>query len=225
LTTDPPPGTKIRKGKTVVLIPSLGPRLIKVPDVSGELTEDATRILGDAGFDVTVRRAFDDTVAEDHVVSQNPEGGTKLQEGSAVTLIVSKGPQPVGVPNVTGQAAADAKQTLESLGFDVEQEEAFSNDVARGLVIGTTPKAGTKLPKGSTVTMTVSKGPRTFAMPDVTGMRTADAKALLESLGLIVQIQELPIPDPPDTVVLQYPDAGTTVQQGQKVTIYVTQSE
>jgi eukaryotic-like serine/threonine-protein kinase len=223
IASEPAFGTKIRKGKTVVIIPSLGPRLIRVPDVTGQLKVDATQVLNDAGFEVTVHKAFDDTVPEDHVVSQNPEVGTKLEEGSTVTITVSKGPPLVAIPNVTGQAAADAKQTLESLGFTVKRKDDFSIDVAKGMVISTDPRAGTTQPKGSRVTMIVSKGPKTFDMPDVTGMRTADAQSLLEGLGLLVHIEMLPIHDPPDTVLLQDPGAGTTVQQGQHVTIYVSQ--
>jgi serine/threonine-protein kinase len=223
LTTDPPPGAKIRKGDAVVLIPSLGPRLIKVPDVTDRSEAEAKQVLKEAGFQVTVRRSFDDTVQQGDVVSQNPEGATKLEQGASVTIVVSKGPQPVEIPNVTGQAEADAKQTLESAGFTVRTKEQYSNDVARDLVIETNPPAGTMLPKGETVTMFVSKGPKTFAMPDVVGMHTADAKQLLESKGLIVEVQVLPSSDPPDTVVFQDPSAGTTVQQGQTVIIYVTQ--
>jgi eukaryotic-like serine/threonine-protein kinase len=223
LSTEPLPGTKIRKGRTVVVIPSLGARLIKVPDVTGLLDVEAAQALVDAGFQVSTHKAFDDTVPQDHVISQNPEGGTKLEDGSAVTLTVSKGPQPVAIPNVTGQAAEDARQTLESLGFTVDRKDRYSATVAKGLVIETAPKAGTKFPKGSTVTMFVSKGPKTFEMPDVVGMHTFDAQQLLESMGLIVHVEPLPSHDPPDTVVFQDPGAGTTVEQGQKVTIYVTQ--
>ena len=93
----------------------------------------------------------------------------------------------------------------------------------RGLVISTQPRAGTTQPKGSTVTLVVSKGPKTFPMPDVTGMRTADAQGQLESLGLVVKVVPLPGTNG-DTVVFQSPDPGTTVEQGQTVTIYVTGS-
>jgi serine/threonine-protein kinase len=156
-------------------------------------------------------------------VSQNPDGGTKLEEGATVTLTVSKGPPLVTIPNVAGQAEADARQTLESLGFKVKSKDEFSTDVPRGQVIQTDPAAGKKLPKGETVTMIVSKGPETFAMPDVVGMSREDARQTLESLGLVVKIVELPNPDPPDTVVFQDPSAGETVEQGQEVTLYVTQ--
>src|SRR5204863_6506650 len=107
--------------------------------------------------------------------------------------------------------------------FTVKVKEDFSTDIEKGLVISTDPPAGTKQPKGSKVTMTVSKGPKSFDMPDVTGMRTGAAQSELEKLGLVVKISVLPIQVPPDTVLLQSPGAGTTVHQGDVVTLYVSQ--
>jgi len=219
----PPPGTKLRKGATVVLFPSLGPRPVEVPDVTGDTEEDATKTLTDLGFVVSVRRAFDETVPADHVIRQSPDPRTKLQEGAKVTITVSKGPPPVGVPDVVGQPAASARATLEALGFKVKQTNAFSTDVPNGDVISTDPPAGGTAPKGSRITMVVSKGPKTFDMPNVVGMTKEEAVSYLQNLGLVVKVYELPLTDPPSTVVLQDPEAGATVKQGQTVKIFVTQ--
>ena len=219
----PPAGTKLRKGATVVLFPSLGPRPMVVPDVTKLSEQDATKTLTDLGFVVSVRRDFDDTVAMGLVIRQSPDPQTKLAEGAKVTITVSKGPPPVGVPNVVGQAAADAKATLEALGFKVKQKNDFSTSVPKGDVISTDPPAGESAPKGSKITMTVSKGPKTFAMPNVVGMTKEEAMSFLENLGLVVKVYVLPLTDPPNTVVLQDPDTGATVSQGQTVKIFVTQ--
>ena len=219
----PPPGTKLRKGTKVLLFPSLGPRPVEVPDVTGDTEEEATKTLTGLGFVVSVRRAFDDTVAADRVIRQSPDPRTNLQEGAKVTITVSKGPPPVGVPNVVGQPAADARATLEALGFTVKQKNAYSTDVPKGDVISTEPPTGETAPKGSKVTMVVSKGPKTFAMPNVVGMTKEEAVSFLQNLGLVVRVYELPLTDPPNTVVLQDPDAGATVKQGQTVKIFVTQ--
>jgi serine/threonine-protein kinase len=219
----PPPGTKLRKGTTVVLFPSLGPRPVEVPDVTGDTEEDAGKTLRDLGFVVSVRRAFDDTVPADRVIRQSPDPRTRLQEGAKVTITVSKGPPPVGVPDVVGQPAANARATLKALGFKVKQTNAFSTDVPNGDVISTDPPAGGTAPKGSRITMVVSRGPKTFAMPNVVGMTKEEAVSFLENLGLVVRVYELPLSDPPNTVVLQDPDAGATVKQGQTVKIFVTQ--
>ncbi len=117
---------------------------------------------------------------------------------------------------------ADAQAALEERGLVVQQKNDFSDTVAKGNVISTTPAAGMTVPKGTTVIMLVSKGPQTFPMPDVTGMSRAQAISTLEGMGLIVEVVQLPSGSPPDTVVFQDPSRGTTVQQGQHVTIYVT---
>jgi beta-lactam-binding protein with PASTA domain/predicted Ser/Thr protein kinase len=221
--TTPPPGERIRKGRgEVVLIPSLGPRLIQVPDVSGKSEEEATTILSDAGFKVVVKREYDDTVRTGRVIRQDPGPDKEIQEGSTVTIVVSRGPAPVKIPDVTGRLTRDAKATLEALGFHVEVTQDFSTEVPKGHVISTDPPSGEKAPKGSRVTLFVSKGPKTFDMPDVVGMQREAAVAELERLGLIVNIVEIPGTHG-NQVVYQDPDPGVTVEQGQQVTIYVTQ--
>jgi serine/threonine-protein kinase len=205
-----------------VLIPSLGPRLISVPDVGGQAAAPATKTLTDAGFKVEVQREFDDDTPEGNVIRQDPGPDQRIQEGATVTLVVSKGPPPVKVPDVTGQTTAEARGTLEALGFHVEVTQDFSTEVPRGHVISTDPPSGKKAPKGSTVTLFVSKGPKTFSMPDVVGMQREAAVTKLEGLGLSVKVVEIPGTHG-DQVVYQDPDGGTTVEQGQQVTIYVTQ--
>jgi len=220
--TTPSADTKIRKGREVVLTPSLGPRLISVPDVGGEPEDQATKILSDAGFRVEVDRQFDDATPEGKVIRQDPGPSQRFQEGSTVTIVVSKGPAPVKVPDVTGQTTAEARGTLEALAFHVEVTHDFSTDVPRGHVISTDPPAGEKPPKGSTVTLFVSKGPKTFPMPTVVGMQREAAVKKLEGLGLSVSVVEIPSTHG-NQVVYQTPDPGVTVEQGQQVTIYVTQ--
>ncbi|MGH2555283.1 MAG: Stk1 family PASTA domain-containing Ser/Thr kinase, partial [Actinomycetota bacterium] len=136
--TTPPPGERIRKGRgEVVLFPSLGPRLIGVPDVSGKSEEEATTILTDAGFTVEVKREFDDSVRSGRVIRQDPGADQEIQEGSTVTIVVSRGPPPVEVPDVTGRRTQDARDRLEDLGFRVEVSEEFSTEVPKGHVIST----------------------------------------------------------------------------------------
>jgi serine/threonine-protein kinase len=220
--TVPPPDARIRKGKAVVLIPSLGRRLVAVPDVTGKPQAEAMKILSDAGFEVEVKREFHDSVPQGSVIRQDPGPDQQIQEGATVTIVVSRGPPPVKVPDVTGQPTADARRTLQALGFHVEATQDFSTDVPRGHVISTDPPSGQKAPKGSTVTLFVSKGPRTFDMPNVVGMQREAAVKKLEGLGLSVKVVEIPGTHG-NQVVYQDPDPGVTVEQGQQVTIYVTQ--
>ena len=220
--TVPAPDSRIRKGRDVVLIPSLGRRLVPVPEVTSKPEDEAMTTLSDAGFEVDVKRGFDDTVPQGNVIRQDPGPHQKFQEGSTVTIVVSRGPPPVKVPDVIGQTTAEARGTLEALGFHVEVTQEFSTDVPRGHVISTDPSRGEKPPKGSTVTLFVSKGPKTFPMPKVVGMQREAAVTKLEALGLSVKVVEIPGTHG-NQVVYQDPDPGVTVEQGQQVTIYVTQ--
>jgi len=220
--TEPPPGSEIRKGDEVVLVPSLGLRLVPVPELIGQTEAEAKDILEAFGYKIEVKRAYDDNVADGLVIDQSPAPGQRIEQGETVTITVSKGPTPVRIPELRGRPAGDARDTLETLGFKVKKTEQFSAEIARGEVIRTEPPAGEEAPRGSTVTMIVSKGPETFPMPDVVGMIREEAIAHLESLGLVVE--EVPVPgnDPPNTVVFQSPLEGITVEHGQQVTIYVT---
>jgi eukaryotic-like serine/threonine-protein kinase len=219
--TIPSSASKIRKGREVIITPSLGPRFIAVPDVSGQSQDQATKTLTGVGFKVEAKRDFDDSVAEGDVIRQDPGPDQRIQEDSTVTIVVSRGPPPVKIPDVTGQLARDARATLEALGFHVETSQDFSTDVPKGHVISTDPPTSQKAPKGSTVTLFVSKGPKTFPMPDVVGMQREAAIAKLEALGLSVKVVEIPGTHG-NQVVFQDPDPGTTVEQGQQVSIFVT---
>jgi serine/threonine-protein kinase len=222
LRTEPPPGAEIRTGDEVVLVPSLGLRLVPVPALIGQTEAEARDILEAFGFQIDVKRAHDDQVAKDLVIDQSPAPDQRIEQGETVTITVSRGPTPVRIPELRGTPAADARNTLETLGFTVERKDEFSDEVALGEVIRTEPPAGQEAPKGSTVTMIVSKGPQTFPMPDVVGMTLEDAVAHLESLGLTVDAVPVPGNDPPNTVVFQSPLEGMTVRHGQLVTIYHT---
>jgi beta-lactam-binding protein with PASTA domain/predicted Ser/Thr protein kinase len=218
--TDPVVGTKIRTTEPVTLIPSRGPELIAVPNMVGKSEGFATRTLEGLGFKVTPKLQFDDQAPKGQVIDQSPQD-VKLEKGSEVIITISKGPQLIKIPDVAGQKEADAKATLQALGFQTPTTtEDFSTSVKKGDVIRTDPPIGSEAPKGSDVTLVVSKGPKTFAMPNVVGMTAEAATAKLEGLGL--KVEEVRVPGSiGDTVVGQKPDKGTTVQQGQKVTIYV----
>jgi serine/threonine-protein kinase len=217
----PEDGARIRKGSSVTLVPSLGPELVPVTDVRGQTLAEARAALQQEGFEVRVVRRADDQIPKDQVIDQNPQAPVKLEKGATVTLTVSNGPPLVEVPDVTGQSAADATATLENFAFTVATQEDFSTEVPKGDVISTDPPAHAKAKKGSEVTIVVSKGPKTFAMPDVTGKTKEAAMAQLQGLGLIVHVFTLPNTQG-DVVVFQDPDPGTIVKQGDTVTIYVT---
>jgi len=117
--TDPPVGSQQRANTTVALFVSKGPQPVKVPAVVGQSRAQATAALTGAGLGVSVTTAYSDTAPSGTVISANPGAGQTVNHGSSVTLVVSKGPPPVVVPNVVGMKDTDAVAALQALGLKV----------------------------------------------------------------------------------------------------------
>lgn len=200
---------------------SLGPERYGVPDVRGLSVEDASQALVDTKLAVAGQaNAFDEEVAAGLVAGTDPPVGTSLKPGTAVTLIISDGPAPVPVPEVLGAAEADARAALESLGLVVERGEDFSEQFGAGTVMALNPPVGQVVAKGSTVTMTVSKGPPPVVVPNVVDLRREDAVRELEAKGFRVQVNA-GIITPLNRVYSQDPPPGETRPKGSTVTISI----
>jgi eukaryotic-like serine/threonine-protein kinase len=221
LAVDPPAGTSLREGETVTLVPSLGPPPVAVPDVTGETLDQATADLRTAGLERgSVTQVFSDKVDEGRVVRQDPTGD-KAPKGSPVDLWVSKGHAPVAVPGVVGKSQGRAEKILRKAGFVPVVQVAFSDQIARGLVIKVDPAEATRTPYGDPVTITVSQGPEEFPAPNFTGLTKAQAEARANEVGL--HLSFIYLPNTSQTIVLtQTPAAGTTVHAGDSVTLYLT---
>ncbi len=149
----PGPGANLKKGATVALTVSKGRRPIDVPDLTGKDATIASRQLSALGLKVdATKQQNSDTVGKGKVISQDPRDGT-LFKGDKVTLVVSKGPVLVDVPNVVGQQLDQARTALEGAGFKVEVRRALGGFF--GTVRLQDPAGGSKAPKGSTVTLTI----------------------------------------------------------------------
>ena len=215
------PGAEAQRGDTLSIVVSRGPELAPVPSLSGLPLNEALRLLDDARFEPKIEREYHETIAKDHVISQNPDGAIPHEVGKQVRLIVSRGPEPVNLPDLSGQTEAQARAALKDLNLifgGVIRE--FSATVPVDHVIGTQPPLGTTVDQGTEVAVVISKGPRTFVMPDVEGMTGATAQTRLESLGLIVTLRQVP-DTTGDTVVYTNPKAGATVQEGQPVDVWL----
>ena len=221
LRVQPPEGTTLEKGDRVTLIPSLGPRPVPVPDVTGKTLPKARELLRDADLHVgDVRKEYNERVEEGLVVRQSVKGEAEAPLGSDIDLVISKGPTPVSVPKVVGLERSEATAALQAEGFLVSVSEEFSEKVDKGVVISQTPAQRTSYQPGNTVSIVVSKGPPEFAMPSVVGMGRDAAVAKLRNLGLIVDVSIVPGHQGAQ-VVFQEPAAGTTVRAGDTVHIYV----
>jgi serine/threonine-protein kinase len=214
------PGSEVEEGSAVSVVVSKGPELVDVPSVSGLTLPQARRAIQKQRLQVgKVENVFDDRVPKGHVIEQNPASG-QLEVGQKIDLTVSKGREPVSVPDVVGLSEDQAGTLLAGANLQISVTEGFSATVEEGHVISQTPAADEARPVGTTVTIVVSKGPRHFSMPDVGPLTEGQAVAKLEGLALEVKVVQLPNTTG-HNVVSQDPAAGKTVKQGEQVTIYV----
>ncbi|EDY52497.1 serine/threonine-protein kinase PK-1 [Streptomyces clavuligerus] len=221
VSTDPGTGERIRGNGSVTLVVSRGPEVVRVPPVKGRTLADAERELERVGLAPgMVTREFNATVPQGSVVRTEPEAGVRRGPESAVALVVSKG-APVEVPGVTGSALQEARDELEGAGFTVEVASGRVHSAQEpGTVARQSAPAGTELATGDTVTLTVSKGPRTATVPDVTGQGAGAARDTLESAGFRVKTEKN-FPYLGDTVESQSPGGGDRAPEGSTVTIKI----
>ena len=194
---------------------------VAVPDVVGQTEADATTAITGADLVAGASEAPDETTPAGSIVSQDPAGGTMVDSGTIVNIVVSTGPDApatVPVPDVAGQPEGDAQKALEDVGFVTTSTQQPSAGVEIGLVISTNPAAGTEVAPGTSVEMLVSSGPDDVVVPDFTGMTTDEATAAAEAAGLTITFEEdANNPDPDGVVISQDPAAGTTVEGGSEV--------
>jgi eukaryotic-like serine/threonine-protein kinase len=195
---------------------------VAVPNVVGLEEAAAVNLIRQAGFEPKVERAANPDVTKGHVMSQNPDAGTRIQKGDRVTLIVSTGPPKTSVPDVVGMDYADAVQALNDANLNAKKQEVFSSKPA-GQVVDQDPKAGDQVIEGTEVLLSVSKGAKTVTVPNVVGLPEADARATLEQAGFQVQSVSAPSDSTPQgNVSDQSPDGGTEAPKGSTVTITVS---
>ncbi len=218
---NPAAGVRQEKGSTVDVYVSTGPPKVDVPDVKGDSRDTAVRKLTEAGLEANTVEVFS-TETPGKVIAQFPEPGRRVRKGSKVRINVSRGVKPVTVPNVVGQPYDNAAGQLQAAGFAVARKDVDSVQ-PKGVVIDQKPRGAEGLSRGGTVTLYVSKGPKTSTIPDVTSQDEASARQTLERSGFTVVVQDQDTTDPnQDGIVLdQIPAGGTEAKPGSTVTIVV----
>jgi serine/threonine-protein kinase len=217
LSQSPAAGTYVRDGSRITLLASSGPPPVAVPDVAGRPLADAQVALQGAGFVVQVERRFDESAAKGTALESEPKAGSAAPRDSVVKLIVSDGPAPVAVPNVAGKSYDDAAAVLTNSKLKAKKGEDFSDTVAPGVVIRTDPAAAASVPRDSTVTVVVSKGPELVAVPSVVGLPIEQAAAKIQAAGLVADVQNFGTGKP---VRAQDPATGK-LKKGSKVTLFL----
>jgi serine/threonine-protein kinase len=208
-------------GTTVTISVSSGGEKVKIPRVAGLASDVAIKQLEDLQFQVNTVSERSETVPVNIVIRTTPRGGLRVDPNSVVTVVVSAGPAPIIVPDVTGLDQVDATQRLADAGFRVSKTLADHPTIPAGRVIRTQPAAGTEAPRDSTVTLVVSSGPKQVTVPDVVGQDQGPATSALESADLVVSVVTVTSPGSVGKVLSQTPTGGTKANAGSTVTITV----
>ncbi|PKQ21175.1 MAG: serine/threonine protein kinase [Actinobacteria bacterium HGW-Actinobacteria-6] len=213
ISQDPAAGGRVDKGTAINLVISAGVEQVVVPTTADMTEADAITTLEAAGLTIALplQREYSTDVAEGLVISTEPVADAEVPKGTKVTIVISKGTELAKVPDVVGKKQAEAEAAITAAGFKVKVKEDFNDTIALGVVIRQSPDSGVSVDAGSTITITVSKGPNSVIVPDVTDMMEVDARAELEGLGLKV-----------DVVYVISPDVGIVLNQNPLPTTKVT---
>jgi eukaryotic-like serine/threonine-protein kinase len=217
----PPAGNHAAKGDPVTIWVSTGVPKVAVPSLVGQQSTDAVTALNTAHLKPDVHEVPSSRPAGE-VTAQDPPAGTKEPQGSSVRINVSKGPTPVSVPNVVGEPIVTASSQLQALGFKVSINSVDSSEPANN-VLDQSPAAGQSAGKGSVVSLTVSKGPTTSTVPDVTSLDLGSAEQTLHDSGFRARViyQSTTDPNSDGLVLDENPPGGTQMKPGATVALTV----
>jgi len=221
ISSEPDGGGPVHRDTEIRLVVSKGVDMRPVPDLTENTEDQARTALTDAGLAVgDITQDWSETVPQGVVISQSEAPGASVRHDTPVALVVSRGREPIAVPDVTGRSADDAQAAVEDLHLTARPTEAFSTDVPAGVVISQDTPAGTTLHRGDAVGYTVSKGPETVSVPQVTGKQVEEATRILQEAGFTVSVDKV-WGGYFNTVRATDPEAGTSAPAGSTVTITV----
>ncbi|MCW0212031.1 MAG: Stk1 family PASTA domain-containing Ser/Thr kinase [Pseudonocardia sp.] len=227
--TDPASNVQVAERTTVTIFVGTGPAQATVPALTDKSPAEAKTLLEARGLtlgDQTEQETGDDSKVG-KILSSTPAAGVDAPGGSAVSVVVGKQQTSIAVPDVSGQTADQAKQTLTNAGFTDVETTQVDGPGDQGSVLGTNPQAGTRAAKGTTITLQVSKGNRA-QMPNVVGQSTSDAARTLSQAGITnvkAQGQQVSDPSQNNRILAQSVPAGTAIDpDNTQVTVTVGQS-
>jgi serine/threonine-protein kinase len=201
-------------------------RYTSTPGVLGLSRAAAEQRIEDAGLEVEWGdKAYSETVPAGDVVATDPDPGSKVLDGGTVTVTLSLGKERYDVPALKGMTVDQAQDALADthLSYGTTTEK-WSDTVDEGVVISTSPKAGTTLRPDAAVDLVVSKGPKPVTLKDWVGKDADDALAWAESKGLDGSVASEEYSDTVDEgdVISMDPPAGSTLHRGDAVSFVVS---
>ena len=205
--------------------------MLVVPNVLGETQQAAEQAIEAAGFKVgSVDEGWSDEYAKGEVMEQHPtaDGSSTAPEGSEINIVISQGQQEEEVaqkevPDLSKAANEDeARKMLREVGLEPgEVKQEPSDDVDEGKIMNQSPDAGTMVDEGSTVDFTVSSGPDSKRVPDLTGMTRSQADKALSDLGFGVTFDERHSSTVAEGLVVSWNPSGNQ-PKGAEITVIIS---
>ena len=199
---------------------------VTVPDLSKRTEDEAKAALKKLRLGVNVQTGTSDDVPEGQVYDQSPAAGTKVDVHTQVTINISSGKEKFSLDDVTGMQYQQAQAQLENDGLVVSLEFDYSDSVGSDKVISTSPKAGSQVAKGDTITITASKGKetKTTIVPNLLGQNIDNAIQMIKDAGLTYNGKSSDYSDSysENQVMNQSISAGKTVEEGTTISLTVS---
>ena len=161
ISTDPAAGMEVEEGTHVKMYVSMGVEKVEVPQITGITSEEAQAALAAVGLiGGSVTEEYSEEYDAGYVISQGKSAGSKLEKGSAVDYVVSKGSSKVEVPDLYGMTMAEAQQALSDLGLvSGAVTSGGHSDLPEGQVMSQTIAPGSHVDRGTAIDFQTSDGP------------------------------------------------------------------
>jgi serine/threonine-protein kinase len=200
-------------------------RYTVAPQLVAMTQADAARQAAQGGFSIEYGDArYDETVAKDVVLVQEPPASERIVKGGTIRLILSRGPERYAVPDVLGKQFELAEAELQKANLTVVRgPDRYSDTLPKGVVVAVKPEVGTELKPGDQVQVTLSKGKAPLSVPNVVGKNVNEARQMLQQLGLVPLVATKQSDKPKDEVLKQTPVDGTGVEPGAEIKLEVSE--
>ena len=200
---------------------------VAVPDVNGKPVAEAQQLLKERGFKVAVEDKIDSSVKPGMVLRMDPVAGIKRKEGATVTLTVSTAEKMVSVPRITGMKLNQAEKLLAEKGLRIEKiEQKWDSKKPEDIILSQSPEENGKVSENGGVVLIINKKEeKNVAVPDLKGLKLAEARKKLEDLKLKVEVREIDSEKDKDIIIGTRPDNGETIAEGGTVILQVSNAK
>ncbi|MCD4814377.1 PASTA domain-containing protein [bacterium] len=202
--------------------------VVATPDLTNKSIESARSIVRVKRLEIKISEyRFDQRIAANHVLQQNPLPGEMIESDKTVTVIVSRGLKSQEVPVLSGLSLDEAIRTLSDIGFNVGRTTRFyTSEADKEIVLDQQPAAGSAASRSANIHLLVSQGQRPvwLIMPVLKGWQVDDAANVIKFIGMQLQeIKRITTTDHPPGIILdQTPHAGIRTKAGDPAGLVVS---